>query len=109
VRSTTRRHRSLVRAGDAAVVLGVLGYDTEDPLCRVPCAECLARAQAWLARHDPPAVRDPVLAPAIDWTPDPHSARSYHRCPATYRSAFAAFTRTSRPPRTGDWICWRAL
>ena len=53
VRSTTRRHRALVRAGDAAVVLGVLGYRTDEPLCRASATELLARARAWLAHHDP--------------------------------------------------------
>jgi hypothetical protein len=107
VRSTTRRHRALVRGTDAAVVLGVLGYTTAEPSSRVDAAEFISRARAWLAQHDPHAVRDPDAASPISWTPDPTSAQAYHRSPTAYRGTFSSFTFTSRAPGTDDWISWR--
>jgi hypothetical protein len=108
VRSTTRRHRALVHAGDAAVVLGVLGYGNDEPPCCAPATEFLARARAWLARHDPPlGVRDPDSAGPITWIPDPDSAKAYHSGPRSYRSAFSAFTSTATTPRNSDRISWR--
>jgi hypothetical protein len=107
VRSTTRRHRALVRGTHASVVLGVLGYTTGEPASRVRAAEFLSRALAWLAHHDPHAVRDPEAASPIDWTPDPTSEQAYHRAPTTYRSAFSSFTSTARAPERDDWISWR--
>jgi hypothetical protein len=107
VRSTTRRHRALVRGSDAAVVLGVLGYTTAEPASRVDAAEFISRARDWLAHHDPHAVRDPDGASPISWTPDPTSAQAYHRSPTAYRGTFSSFTFTSRAPRTDDWISWR--
>jgi hypothetical protein len=107
VRSTTRRHRALVHAGDAAVVLGVLGYGNDEPLCCAPATEFLARARAWLARHDPHGVRDPDSAGPITWIPDPDSAKAYHSGPRSYRSAFSAFTSTATTPRNSDRISWR--
>jgi hypothetical protein len=107
VRSTTRRHRALVRAGDAAVVLGVLGYRTDEPLCCASATELLARARAWLAHHDPHGVRDPDSAGPITWIPDRDSAEAYHSRPGSYRRAFAAFTGTARTPRNSDRISWR--
>jgi hypothetical protein len=108
VRSSTRRHRALVRRKDAAVVMGVLGYDLDDPAGRVLAAQFLTRARAWQAQHDPSAVRDPESAGAVTWTPDPAAAQTYQRCPAAYRPTFSAFTITARPPGAADWISWRA-
>lgn len=107
VRSTTRRHRALVRTGDATVVLGVLGYRTDEPLGRVPATEFLARARAWLARHDPHGVRDPESAGPITWIPDRDAAEVYQCRPGSYRSVFSAFTAAGRTPRDSDWISWR--
>lgn len=106
VRSTARRHRALVRGDDAAVVLGVLGYDSEQPGARVPATELLTRARAWQAEHDPNAVRDPGSAGGIDWTADPEAVREYRHHPVDYRKAFLAFTLTGRPAQPGDWITW---
>jgi len=107
VRSTTRRHRALVRSAYADVVLGVLGYTTDEPSSRVHAAQFISRARAWLSHHDPHAVPDPDATSPIDWTPDPTSARAYHRSPTAYRNTFSSFTHTSRAPHTDDWISWR--
>jgi hypothetical protein len=106
VRSTTRRHRALVRGSDAAVVLGVLGYSADEPGARVPAKEFLTRARAWQARHDPNAVRDPESAESIDWAPDPDAEQDYRHCPEGYRKVFSAFTMAARPPAANDWITW---
>jgi hypothetical protein len=106
VRSTTRRHRALVRQDDATVVLGVLGYRTDEPLCRVPAVEFLARARAWLARHDPHTVRDPGSAGPVTWTPHRGCAETYRSRPVFYRSAFSAFTATATTPQESDWVSW---
>jgi hypothetical protein len=108
VRSTTRRHRALVRTGHASVVLGVLGYSADEPSRRVPAASLIERARAWLARHDPHAVRDPGSAKPVTWAPDPAAAHDYLRDPQSYRSTFTAFTATLRAPRADDWVSWRA-
>jgi len=89
------------------VVLGVLGYGNDEPLCCAPATEFLARARAWLARHDPHGVRDPDSAGPITWIPDPDSAKAYHSGPRSYRSAFSAFTSTATTPRNSDRISWR--
>lgn len=89
------------------MVLGVLGYRIDDSLGRVPAAEFLARARAWLARHDPYGVRDPESAGPINWIPDRDSAEAYESRPSSYRTVFSAFTATGRTPRNSDWISWR--
>jgi hypothetical protein len=84
VRTTTRRHRALVRSTYAAVVFGVLGYTRDEHSSRLHAAEFISRARAWLCHHHPRAVRDPDATSPIDWTPDPTSARAYHRSPTAY-------------------------
>jgi hypothetical protein len=107
LRSTTRRHRALVRGEEAAVVLGVLGYDPDVPTARVPADELITRARAWQAEHDPAAVPDPGSAGAVDWDADPEAARAYRHQPHDYRTAFLAFTLTGGRARPGDWITWQ--